>query len=288
MKPGIALIGPGKLGCALTHLLSKAGYPIVAVIGRDRQRASEACEFIGCAGRIAGSELSSAKKAEILLLAVPDDQIPNLAQQLHDQAIPSEATTLVHFSGLHPAGIMRAGQSATAVLSIHPLLPFADRRLAVEQLPGCPCAIEGDKEAEQLGLELVAAFDGRAFSIKSDKKALYHAAACIASNYFVTLVAAATELLHNCGIDPKEATQLLLPLLQATLANIDQLGTEQGLTGPIVRGDAGTVTAHLKALENSAPRLLPAYRLLAEQTLHLAKVSGRLTAQQAESILKAL
>ncbi|MCK4690245.1 MAG: NAD(P)-binding domain-containing protein, partial [Desulfuromonadales bacterium] len=76
MKPGIALIGPGKLGCALTHLLSKAGYPIVAVIGRDRQRASEACEFIGCAGRIAGSELSSAKKAEILLLAVPDDQIP--------------------------------------------------------------------------------------------------------------------------------------------------------------------------------------------------------------------
>ncbi len=288
MKPGIALIGPGKLGCALTHLLSKASYPIAAVIGRDRQRASEACEFIGCSGKIAGSELSLAKKAEILLLAVPDDQISILAQQLHDQAIPTEATTLVHFSGLQPAGIMRTGQSATAVLSIHPLLPFADRQLAVAQLPGCPCAIEGDKGTEQLGLELVAAFDGRAFSIKSDKKALYHAAACIASNYFVTLVATATELLHDCGIEPKQTTRLLLPLLQTTLANIDQLGTEQGLTGPIVRGDAGTVTAHLKALENSAPRLLPVYRLLAEQTLQLAKTSGRLTAQQAESIAKSL
>ncbi len=285
MKPSIALIGPGKLGCAIAHRLQAAGYPFSAIISRELSRAQEACAFIGCAPEVASDKLQAAGKAEIILLAVPDDQIEALAKALQSGSTLSAAQTLIHFSGLHPAALMRLGTSKARLLSIHPLLPFADRQLAAEKLSGCPCALEGETAALSLGKQLIAAIGATPFAIAGDQKALYHASACIASNFLVTLLGTARDLLSQCGIAPEQAIPLLLPLVQASLDNTAKLGPEAGLTGPIVRGDRGTVQQHLLALEKSAPELLPLYRLLGEKTLELAVKSGRLSREQAKDLL---
>ncbi len=287
MKQKLALIGPGKVGSAVCRRLLAAGYPLQTVIGRDRSRAAEACRFIGCNDQLAGTELAAASKAELVLLAVPDDQIGDLAAQVAKEANLQAGATLVHFSGLHPAEIMRSS-AALQLLSIHPLLPFASRELAAERLPGCPCALEGDDTALPLGAELIAAFGGKTFRIASDKKALYHASACLASNSLVTLLGAARDLLATCGIAENDALSLLQPLLQATLDNVLQLGPEQGLTGPIVRGDSGTVAKHLQAIAASSPRLLAIYRQLGSKTLELAAESGRLDAKNASFLARLL
>jgi len=285
MKPSVALIGPGKLGCSVARRLQDAGYPFAAVISRDLSRAQEACDFVGCEPNLASVQLSDAGKAQIILLAVPDDQLEAQAKALQSCAHLSAEQTLVHFSGLHPAALMRQKTSASQLLSIHPLLPFANRQLAVEKLSGCPCALEGDSVALALGEQLITDIGGKPFAIASDKKALYHASACIASNYLVTLLGTARDLLGQCGIDPEQAIPLLLPLVQASLDNTGQLGPEAGLTGPIVRGDRGTVQQHLRALAEAAPELLSLYRLLGEKTLELAVKSGRLPEEQAKNLL---
>ncbi len=277
MKPGIALIGPGRVGCAVSKRLFEAGYPLTAIISRKQQRAAEACSYLGCSTTLATDQIAAATTAEIILLAVPDDQIEDSAQNLQAAHHLSEQTTLIHFSGLHPAEIMRHNSSPVSLLSIHPLLPFADHEKAYESLNQCPCILESDPpRTVMLGEELIKAIGGHPFVLDSDKKPLYHAAACIASNYFVTLLASARDLLVTCGIESDRAISLLLPLVKASLNNINHFGPEQGLTGPIVRGDIGTVTEHIHALTKEVPELLQLYLEMGEATALIAGQSGRL------------
>lgn len=288
MKPSIALIGPGKVGCAISQQLFIAGYPITTVISRNLQRAAEACQFIGCSRDRAATDLTCAGQAQVILLAVPDDQIETTAAALRPITHDLKEKTLIHFSGLHQASCLRAESASGKTLSIHPLLPFADRQLASQRLSGCPCALEGDETSMTLGRELIEAFGGWPFLISSDKKALYHAAACIASNYLVTLLAQAETLLSICGVAVEDCLPLLLPLVEATLGNVTALGTQKGLTGPIVRGDIATLHCHINALSQYFPEQLTNYTLLAQQTVTLASKSQRLDQESAEKILTLL
>lgn len=287
MKPSIALIGPGKVGCAVTRRLHRSGYPIKAVISRDITRASNGCDFIGCDNNCATIRMDAALAAEIILLAIPDDQLAAVATTLQQSVDLKPGQIMIHFSGLHAAEIMRSGNARIGVLSIHPLLPFASRELASQRLTDCPCALEGDEELIPLGTTLIKAFAGKPFRITTEKKALYHASACIASNFLVSLLATATGLLVECGISTEDALPLLLPLVQASLDNVAGLGLERGLTGPIVRGDQGTVAAHLVSLQ-SAPAQRALYQLLGNRTIELAKQSHRLSSAQAESLRQLL
>lgn len=287
MKQSIALIGPGRVGCAVSKRLHLAGYPLTAIISRRRQRGEEACVYIGCEQILVSDQLAKATTAQIILLAVPDDQIQNVASQLQDSCQFSEQTALVHFSGLHSAEIMRQKKSPAMLLSLHPLLPFADREKAFASLEMCPCAIEADSsQALALAEELVTAMGGYSFPLERQKKPLYHAAASIASNYLVTLLATARDLLVSCGIGSEDAIPMLLPLVQTSLDNVKDLGPEQGLSGPIVRGDIGTVSEHIKALENGAPELLQLYLQMGKLTTTMSQESGRLAPERAADIEK--
>ena len=288
MKPSIALIGPGKVGCAVGKRLFNSGYPVHAVIGRDHVRTTDASIFIGADEAVASTNLQSAAGAEIILLATADDQLETLAAKLQQQLELNEDQCLIHFSGLHSAAILSSQTSSHKTLSIHPLLPFANRQIAAETLQDCPCALEGEARAIELGIELIKALGGQPFQIDSEKKALYHASACIASNFLVTLFATAAELLAGCGIEGAAENKLLLPLVQATLDNVAHLGPQRGLTGPIVRGDRNTVTKHIASLELSAPELMPLYQLLGSKTVDLARDSSRLSQEQADQLHRLL
>ncbi len=285
MKPGIALIGPGRVGCAISKRLYEAGYPLTSIISRSRGRATEACSYIGCATTLASDRIEDASTAQIILLATPDDQIQTSALKIQTSTPFAKPATLVHFSGLHPAEIMHHPSSPLSLLSLHPLLPFATRQKAYIDLQQCPCALEShEPQTLVLGEQIVSAIGGQSFILEQDKKILYHTAACVASNYLVTLVAAARDLLINCGIESDQALPLLLPLLQASLENVKHLGPEQGLTGPVVRGDLGTVTTHVQALKNDAPELLQLYLQMGKLTTLISEKSGRLDTEKGTSI----
>lgn len=287
MKPSFAIAGPGKVGCALGKRLVTAGYPLVALFSRDLEKGMDAARFIGAPQSIITQEPRDLARAGLIFLCLPDDRIEEFSTRLAETTPLKPVTTIVHCSGLHPAAILASG-SAAGRLSLHPLLPFADRVTASCQLEGCPFAVEGDEGRLELGEELVHAIGGRPFRLPSEAKARYHAAACVASNYLVSLTDFACRLLADCGLKEDEAIKLLAPLQQATLANLYQLGPEQALTGPIVRGDAGTVAKHLSALSASSAADQTLYRKFAEATLELSTRSGRLSQEQAEAILALL
>ncbi|MFO7577466.1 MAG: Rossmann-like and DUF2520 domain-containing protein [Pelovirga sp.] len=288
VKPSVALIGPGRVGCVIARALHRAGYALCAVIGTQHQSASAACRFIGCSEQLASTDLGAAAPAGLVLLAVPDDLIAPTAHSLQKKVCLAPATTLLHFSGVHPAAVMRYPGAAVTLFSLHPLLPFADRDKAFARLSLAAYAGEGDAAATALAEELVTVLGGTFWLLAAEHKPLYHAAACVASNYLVTLVSAAGQLLSACGIPAQAAPQLLAPLLQATLENILSQGVEEALTGPIVRGDTGTLARHLAALELQAPELREFYCRLGEKTVQLARAAGRLNQAAGNEILTLL
>ncbi len=282
-----SLIGPGRLGQAVARRLREAGHEIEAVIGRDLGRAAEAARFIGSSGRET-TDLGAVGGSDLVLLAVPDDALAEVAGCLLNEKRLRVDTVLVHFSGIHCADILldQAGPAEAGVLSIHPLQTFADPQRGYEALPGTPCAIEGHPHLMDLAGRIVDALGGIPFHLSSDHKTLYHAAACITSNYLVTLVATAEKLLAGCGFSGEEARRLLGPLLQTTARNVAEVGPAEALTGPIARGDTQTVDKHLQALQSLAPEQEGLYSLLGRLTIEVGLEKGTLSDKAAQALRK--
>lgn len=287
-KATIVLIGPGRVGQAVTRLLWEAGHEIRAIISRDSARALAAARFVGAPGA-ATTDLARAAEGDIVLIALPDDHIAAMAARLRRHEHLRPGTLLIHFSGLHPASILLGEEGpALRALSIHPLQPLADAVMGVRNLPGSPFALEGAEDLLSLGETLVEEIGGDPFRISSVQKPLYHAAACMASNYMVALTAAAGQILGACGLDEPTSLQLLAPLVRNTAQNLAALGPEVALTGPISRGDARTVAKHLKALTEVPAELTDIYKVMGRKTVEVAREKGTLEEEEAQKILKLL
>jgi predicted short-subunit dehydrogenase-like oxidoreductase (DUF2520 family) len=288
VKGPVVLIGPGRLGQAVARLLCDAGYDLRALISRDPARAVAAARFAGCR-HAATSDLSRVAEGELILLALPDDQLGAMAAALRRRGHLRPGATLIHFSGLHPAAILLGEEGPPLrALSIHPLQTFADSVMGVRNLPGTVFSVEGSPEVIPLGEALVADLGGHSFVLSAEQKPLYHAAACVASNYMVTLADTACQIFSACGFSTDEAFSFLTPLLRGTERNLAALGPKLALTGPIARGDVRTVGKHLKAIAHLPAEVAQIYRILGIKTVELARKKGTLTAEAAEEILQLL
>ena len=158
----------------------------------------------------------------------------------------------------------------------HPLQTFAGIDQAIDNIPGSTFAIETDEPLLTTLKVMANALDGQWIRLKSRDKVAYHAAAVFACNYLVTLVKLSTDLWETYRIPPDKATAALLPLLRGTLNNIETLGIPQCLTGPIARGDIGTVSKHIKTLHKKAPALMAPYTELGRQTIPIALAKGKI------------
>ncbi|OQY19189.1 MAG: hypothetical protein B6I36_04910 [Desulfobacteraceae bacterium 4572_35.1] len=290
MKPTIALIGPGRLGQAITTSLCQQGYPIVAVVGRDLERTRKAARFIGAEG-VASTEFLSCSSADIILITTADDQLAATAKQIGDQIKLRQDVTMIHCSGLHTASILLQSddrQSSPQSLSMHPLQTFASPELGLANLPGSYFSLEGDTKAIIIGQQLVTALGGNYFTIQAHNKALYHAAACMASNFITTVLDSAGQLLSSCSPDKEIPLKVLAPLVRAAIDNCLTMGGEAALTGPIVRADTGTIIKHMEQLRQHHPELLNLYSSLGLYTTKLAQRSQRLSDADAEQIKEVL
>ena len=168
--------------------------------------------------------------------------------------------------------------------AFHPLQTFAGVKQAVDNLPGSTFAIEAEEPLRTTLKQMAEDLEGYWIELKASDKVAYHAAAVFACNYLVTLVKLATDLWQTFSIPPDQATRALLPLIRGTLHNIDTIGLPQCLTGPIARGDTGTIRKHLEALQEKTPALLSPYKELGLQTIPIALAKGRISKQQAREL----
>jgi predicted short-subunit dehydrogenase-like oxidoreductase (DUF2520 family) len=270
----IAVVGAGRVGTALAVRLRDAGHRIVAVSGREGT-AARAGRYLADVPVVPSGE--AAKGSTVVLIGTPDDRIAQIATALADEGAVGSGQVVAHLSGATSLEALTAARAAGAdVLSIHPLQTFPDVESAVERIPGSGIAVTAFSEAAfALGEKLATDVGGRPFRLADEAKPLYHAAAVFASNYLVAISALAEDLFRDAGIP--EPLELFLPLQRATLDNIAELGPAAALTGPAVRGDAGTVARNLEAIAKETPQAVPAYVALADVAVELGIRSGRLS-----------
>ena len=273
----IAVIGGGRVGLTLARALVDSGRP-VAVLGRHSRALPVPLDPM-----ITAWEPALAA-ADLVLIAVPDDAIGEVALRMAQSGAITPRHVVLHTSGLHDRSALAALDPSRAGLgSWHPLQTLARPSGEPEALEGSPVVIEGDARALAAGRELAAELRLRpVIEVAADHKARYHAAAVFASNYLVVLADLANRLAGGASREPVPAT-LFLPLMQQTLVHLGD-GTAAALTGPVSRGDAGTVARHLAALDVPERAV---YLALAREALALAVRSG-LSADSATAVEQVL
>jgi predicted short-subunit dehydrogenase-like oxidoreductase (DUF2520 family) len=270
----VVIVGAGRVGTALAVLLLRAGRRIAAVSGREATR-QRAARFLPDVPVLPPAQ--AAARGDLVLIATPDDAIAAVCGEI--AAAVGEGRWVGHLSGATGLEALDAARRAGAgVLCVHPLQTFPDVEAAVDRIPGSTVAVTAEEEEGYALGELLARDVGaRPIRLPDGAKPLYHAAAVFASNYLVATQALAEELFGLAGVaDPLRA---FLPLSRATLENVAAMGPGRALTGPAVRGDAGTVERNLAALAAAAPHAIPAYVAMARVALDLAVRAGRLDAE---------
>jgi predicted short-subunit dehydrogenase-like oxidoreductase (DUF2520 family) len=287
--PAVAVIGAGRLGAAVGRLLGIAGYRILAVTARTRGSAAAAARFVG-AGEATTDVARAVGGASVVFIATPDRAIAGVCARIARGGRLQPGALVAHASGAQTREPLVAAREAGALRAvIHPLQSVPSREQGIENLPGSYYRIDADPGALRPARALVRALGGRELSLPRwgsapSSAAVYHAGAVAASNYLVTLLDFAVRHFRALGADRRQALQAILPLVRGTLANIERLGIPAALTGPIARGDAATVAGHVAALRERAPELLELYRLLARQTIPLAREQGGLSAEAAKQL----
>lgn len=283
-RPPVAIIGAGAMGRALGLRLAEAGYPIAAVLSQTRASAEALGRVLGAP--VATDDLGAIPAAApLVVLAVPDDQIADLAETLVHAPRSWQGAVVLHTSGAAPASLLAPLRQAGArVLAFHPLQTIT-RESDASVFNGVTVGIEGEPAGVAAGIELAVGLGLRYLVVTAEAKPRYHLAAAMASNLLVTLLGMVQEVLASIDVDRADAMRLLEPLLRGTLDNLATSSPEEALTGPVARGDLGTLRSHGLALRRDLPHLVPAYAALSVETVRLAVRAGTLAPEQAEAVL---
>jgi predicted short-subunit dehydrogenase-like oxidoreductase (DUF2520 family) len=283
--PTVGIVGAGPVGTALGVAISRAGWPVTAVASRDSGRRDRFRSLVPSA-RGFMEATAVVDEVELVILAVPDDAIASVVESLRLFG----GQTLIHTSGLLGADVLAPALSAGSHIgAFHPLVSFTfdvDRSTAA--LHGATIALEGDDSVMGLLADLAEAIGGVPVRLPPGTKPAYHAAAVMASGGLVALLDAIVTLGAAAGLDERGALAVYGRLMEQTLANARTNGVAAALTGPIVRGDAGTVEAHLAALAQLAPGVLNMYRAAGLREVEIAEERGTLSPEQLDRVRAAL
>ncbi len=283
----IAIIGLGKVGTAVGYLLKSAGYDIVAVASRSDTSLSSGTKHTG--GTAYTDPSQAAAEAACIFITTTDDAIKQVCDTITADGSVGPGKIVVHMSGAGGLDLLESARASGAfVASIHPIQTFATIESAIDTIPGSSFGITAQKEINDWSLQIVKDLGGIPFMIAEEDKPLYHAAACVASNYLVTLMNIVVEIYQSIGLSREESLKAFWPLVLGTLRNIPLHGPIQALTGPIARGDAGTVQKHHEAFRNKLPHLLTFYKEMGLFAVDIALTKGTLSPDRAHDIKQLL
>ena len=267
----VAIVGAGRVGCSIGRALIAAGHRVVAASVAGPGSAKRVLDALGHVP-LADPE-DAVLEASVVVCAVPDDVVGDVAARVARGLRPG--AVVIHTSGI--AGVDVLSPCEPNVAAVHPAQTIPE---PTTDLAGVYFGVTAPKHMRDWAAWFVAELGGVAVDVPDESRVLYHAALAMASNFTVALAGDAAELLG----DPA----MIAPLLAQTVENVARLGADRALTGPIVRGDAGTVRKHLAALAAQAPQLLESYIANARRTLDRAVRSGRLDPAKASAVAEAL
>jgi predicted short-subunit dehydrogenase-like oxidoreductase (DUF2520 family) len=276
----ITIIGAGKVGRAIGKSAFLAGHKIGDLICRSLSSAVAASRFVG-AGTPQASPVTRLQAVDLILISTQDDRIAEAVKLVERLAGPllranqGPALRRRRPVVLHTSGALSSQELAPlkargfAVGSCHPLQTFESARRSVRSIRRSYFCIEGEPNALRAARRLVRDIGGGFFEIPTGQKELYHAGAVLASGGLTALISISLEILELCGLSDKQAMRALFPLIQGTLANIQAVGPRRALTGPVPRGDTGTMKLNTRALALVQPEWAKIYKLLAKRSLIL-------------------
>ena len=292
-KRSVIIIGVGKVGRALAHALQSLGHPIIALVFRNQEKVQKFSKSgrssFPTAALLSFEDLSELPASDLIFITTPDDVIEETVNKLAALKRPLvnlQKAPLAGFPGavLHTSGALSSeilaplASRRCQVGSIHPLVSVTDRAPDAAVFAGAYFCVEGEKMAVIYAEWIIRDLGAQSIHIRTDHKALYHAAAVIASPHLVALFDLAVELLINSGVKQEDARKMLLPLVESTVKNLRASDPASALTGTFARGDVGTVARHLQALAEGNPKpppdALEVYKLLGLRSLQLAKKRG--------------
>ena len=270
--PPVDILGAGRVGTSLGHLLHRAGYPVDRVTCRTLPRARRAVRTIGAGRPGAGLEAPEGRTG-LLLLTLPDDRLAEAAARLAGQRRSWRGFTCLHTSGVLPSSVLRPlARRGARVLALHPLAAVPAPAVGVRRLPEAAFFLEGAPAAVRVGRRLVRAIGAHPVALDPRGKTWFHLGATLAANGTAALLGLALACFQRAGVPAREAGPALLRLVEGSLANLEAVGLPAGLTGPVVRGDVETVRRHLATLERAGEADLAAcYRQLGRVLLQLVE-----------------
>jgi predicted short-subunit dehydrogenase-like oxidoreductase (DUF2520 family) len=280
----VGVVSAGRVGAVLGAALGRAGHrveAVAAVSDASRRRADALLPGVAIrpADQVAGI-------ADLLLLAVPDDALAPLVTGLAAAGVVGRGSLVVHTSGAHGIRVLDPLTQAGALpLALHPVMTFTGTDVDLQRLDGAAFGVTSDEVLRPIAETLVLEMGGEPSWIAEELRALYHAGLAFGANHLVTLVAQSAELLTAAGVEVPQ--RMLGPLLGAALDNALRSG-DRALTGPVARGDSGTVVTHLRTLNEHAPETVDAYVAMARLTAARALAAGLLDVEAAADLLDAL
>ncbi|WP_018568866.1 Rossmann-like and DUF2520 domain-containing protein [Streptomyces sp. PsTaAH-124] len=280
----VGVVGAGRVGPALAASLQLAGHRPVAASGVSDASRRRAGHLLPGVPLVPPAEVL--RRADLVLLTVPDDALPALVAGLAETGAVRPGHLLVHTSGRYGTRVLDPARRAGALpLALHPAMTFTGTPVDVQRLAGCSFGVTAPEELRMAAEALVIEMGGEPEWIAEEMRPLYHAALALGANHLVTLVAQSMELLRAAGVTAPD--RMLGPLLGAALDNALRSG-DAALTGPVARGDAGTVAAHVDELRRHAPQTVAGYLAMARATADRALAHGLLKPELAEDLLDVL
>lgn len=289
MKPSFSVVGCGRVGTALAVFLTRAGYRAAGFSSKSLSSAKRV------ANRVHSDHFSRVPweitvSADIVFITTPDSAIIETCDDISTNQGFTNKTVVFHCSGALASSVLSSAKRCGAHIgSMHPLQSFASTEYEINPFQGIIISIEGEDHAVKTARKIVADLDGMSVGILTEFKTFYHASAVVASNYLVTVLDLAIQLIGAAGIKERDAFSLLRPLIDGTLSNIEKVGTKDALTGPISRGDVKTVEKHIQEINDKRPDLVMLYKSLGAYTVKIAAARGTMlesTLQRLKSITR--
>jgi predicted short-subunit dehydrogenase-like oxidoreductase (DUF2520 family) len=283
----VGVVSAGRVGSVLGAALARAGHTVVAAAGISAESHARAERLLPGVPLKPPDEVVAA--ADLVLLAVPDDALPDLVSGLARTGAWRPGQIVIHTSGAYGVDVLRPAAEAGALgLALHPVMTFTGREEDLQRMAACTVGVTAapdDEVAWNVAEALTVEMGGEAVRVPEAARPLYHTALAHGSNHLATLVADCLDLLGGAGVENPE--RMLGPLLSAALDNALRHG-DRALTGPVARGDAGTVRKHLAVLAEQAPDVLPTYVALARRTEVRAEAAGLLGKEAGAEITELL
>ncbi len=284
----IGFIGAGKVATPFGRYLHKGGMTISGYFDRHVDKVAYACGHTK--SQAFKNIVETAIHSDIILITTQDDKIAAACRQLCEQKSISPRHLVGHMSGAHSSRILGEAKNLGAtVFSLHPLQAFADEEKSLTDLPNTYFSLESEETGPDPVIKILSRMGNPYFKLSPEVKSLYHLSACVVSNYLVTLMASGLDALEKSGIDPQQGFTAMRPLIQGTLSNIARMGPAKALTGPVARGDAGTIEQHIKALQSPEfDDLRSFYAFMGLKTLELASKETLKNQDKANAVRKLL